>query len=937
MNPFLYDIAQKIYTAHPALENVTLVFPNRRAILYFRKHLSSLLRKPAFAPNLLTIEEFIAGFSPWQVPDKLELVYRLYKAYTQTVPTQEAFDKFYFWGEMLLRDFDEVDKYLVNAEMLFKDLSHQKELDASFDYLDDEQRKFLLDFWGHFEERTSEHKQKFLEVWQHLGVVYQTYREQLRSDGLAYEGMLHREVATGLHEESRNKFQASAIRFIGFNALTKAEELILSHFVDQGADVHWDLDEYYVNNDDQEAGAFFREYQEHTRLGKTFDRTVPANFRTAKLFKVYGAAQPVGQAKLMAQVLEEHLAAGAIPEETLIVLPDEKLMLPVLHGVSDTVEKLNITMGFPLGSTPLFNLVETLIELQISRKQDHFNHRPVLALLNHPYGFAAEPSVANAKRKEILNHNWVFIPKNFLANGTELHRLMFTEAEASNIVEYLQAIITCIGSLPVLAEFDREYAYHFLKAVNRIGEVLGNAYTDLASFLRFFRQHIRSQKIPFSGEPLQGLQVMGMLETRNLDFKNVYLLSLNEGSLPPGGGKGSYIPYNIRKAYRLPTVEHQDAMYAYLFYRVMQRAENVYLFYNTETDILGQGEMSRFLQQLLYESGVAIESKTLHNPIQINPVEPIVIQKDKQVVESLAKLNAGNRYFKGISPSALNAYMECRLRFFFKHVMKIKEADEVEEDMDARVLGNFLHDVMDTFYKELAERKKSKQVDAADLVNPESKIAELLNKRIIQEYRLDPDKPVEYEGQLLIVSEVVKRFISKILERDRKQAPFVMEGVEAKVEYTLPITGQPGEVVLGGKIDRIDFKDGVLRIVDYKTGRDELNFDSIESLFVRDGKKRNKAAFQTLLYAWLYTKCFSPPAGPILPGLLNSNIIFDDEKEFGLKMNNQLLTDVRPHLPEFEARLRELLEELFNPEQPFDQTTQIKNCEYCPYTRICYR
>jgi CRISPR/Cas system-associated exonuclease Cas4 (RecB family) len=932
LNPFLSDIAKKIYATNPRLDEVTVIFPNRRAILYFRKYLSVLLTKPTFAPRLLTIEEFVAGFSLLTVPDKLELVHRLYRTYSQTVTLQESFDKFYFWGEMLLRDFDEVDKYLVDAAMLFRDLSQQKELDASFDYLDEEQKKFLLDFWGHFEERTSEHKQKFLEVWQHLGAIYQAYREQLRNENLAYEGMLHRDVAQNLPGVSGNTF-----RFVGFNALTKAEELIISHFVEQGAEVYWDLDEYYVNNKDQEAGEFFREYQEHVVLKKTFDSAVPANFRSPKSFHMYGAAQPVGQAKVMAQVLEEQLASGASPEDILIVLPDEKLMLPVLHGVSDKVEKLNITMGFPLSSTPMFNLVESLIELQLTRKQGNFNHRPVLALLNHPYGFGADPSLANARRKEILKHNWVSIPKNFLANGTELYRLIFTEADTDTIVDYLRNIISCIGSLQTLAEFDKEYAFHFLKSINRIGEVLGNQYTDLASFLRFFRQYIRSQKIPFSGEPLQGLQVMGMLETRNLDFKNVYLLSLNEGSLPPGGGKGSYIPYNIRKAYRLPTVEHQDAMYAYLFYRIIQRAENVFLFYNTETDILGRGEMSRFLQQLLYEGGINTEPKTLNNPIRIQPVEPIVIQKDKHIVEALAKLNEGNSYFKGISPSALNAYIECRLRFFFRHVMKIKEADEVEEDMDARVLGNFLHDVMDTFYRELAERKSSKQVEVVDLINAEAIMDDLLDKRVIKEYHLDPDKPVAYEGQLLIVREVVKRFISRILERDRKQAPFVMEGVEAKLEYTLPVGMPPGNVVLGGKIDRVDVKDGVLRIVDYKTGKDKLDFESVESLFVRDGKDRNKAAFQTLLYAWLYVKCLNPPDGPVVPGLLSSKIIFDDEKEFGLKMNKQLITDVRPHLPEFEARLRELLEELFNPEQPFDQTTNTENCKYCPYKRICYR
>jgi RNAse (barnase) inhibitor barstar len=942
MKPFLYDTAQKIYSAHTDLSALTLVFPNRRAILYFRKHLSALLDKPAFSPSMLTIEDFIAGFSTAKVPDKLELVYRLHNAYQQVVDVQESFDQFYFWGEMLLRDFEEVDKYLVNAPLLFKDLSQQKELDALFDYLTEEQKAFLLDFWGNFDEHSTVHKQKFLDVWRNLGAVYSTFREQLMINGNAYEGMLHRKVAEQILADGNISPVKEAItihpaktNFIGFNALTKAEEVIISHFVELGSAVYWDIDEYYVNNKAQEAGEFFREYQQHSVLQKTFEDQPPANFRTSKAMKVYGAAQPVGQAKIMSQVMDEMLKQGMVPEETLLVLPDEKLLMPALHGISGSVEKLNVTMGFSLSNTPVFTLVELLIELQEKRKADHFNHRAVLGLLNHPYSVAADPALANSKRKEILKHNWVSIPKNFLASGHDLHRVMFAEAEVSSVIEYLRNVLLCVGSLESISDFDREYVYHFIKSVNRIGEVLGNEYSDLPSFLRFFRQYIRIQKIPFSGEPLQGLQVMGMLETRNLDFKNVFMLSLNEGALPPGSGKGSYIPYSIRKAYRLPTVEHQDAMYAYLFYRILQRAENVVLFYNTETNVLGQGERSRLLQQLMYESGMSLSPITLHNPVQPSQVKPITIQKDRQILDALTTLNEGNKYFKGISPSALNAYIECRLRFYFQHVMKIREADEVEEDMDARVLGVFLHDVMEKFYSSLAEKKGNKIVSADDFRQAEADIITLLDARIKKEYRLDPDKPILYEGQLKLVSEIVKRFIGRILDRDKRYAPFTVEGLEQQFSHALQINQPPFVAVLGGIIDRVDRKDDVVRIVDYKTGRDKLEYDSVESLFRREGE-RNKAAFQTLLYAWIYWKAKNP-SGSIVPGLINSKNLFDDSKPFGLWMKKALLTDASAVMPEFEVRLKELLEELFNPETVFDQTKEIKNCTYCAYSRICYR
>jgi CRISPR/Cas system-associated exonuclease Cas4 (RecB family) len=936
MTSFLLETAQKVIAKQPRLDELTLVFPNRRAILFFRKHLGTLLPKPAFAPTMLTIEAYIQTFSTLQVPDKLELVHRLYKSYKETVSISESFDRFYYWGEMLLRDFDEIDKHLVNAELLFRDLSHQKELDASFDYLTEEQKKFLVDFWGNFDRHQTGNRKKFLEVWQHLDGVYKSFRTQLQNNGLAFEGMVHREVAEKILDG--NNLCSGKEVFIGFNALTKAEEIIIAHAVERKASVYWDVDEYYLNNAVQEAGDFFREYQQHPVLGKTFEDQVPANFRKPKTINLYGAAQPVGQAKVMGQVLKQNIDAGALPEETLIVLPDEKLLLPVLHSVSGSVDSLNVTMGFSLSATPVFNFVELLIELQISRKDEYFHYRPVLSLLNHPYTTSVDSQPAQKKQREMLNHNWVSVPKNFLASETELHRAMFVPAEVTNITRYLKTCLNVLAASDKLYSFDKEYIFQMLKCLNRMEEVLGDQYSDLRSFLRFFRQYVRTVRIPFSGEPLRGLQVMGMLETRNLDFKNVYILSLNEGSLPSGANKGSYIPYNIRRAYALPILQHQDAMYAYLFYRVIQRAGNVYLFYNTETDILGQGEMSRYLQQLMYESGKKIEHHVLHNTVGVNTVKPIVIHKDKAVLEALARLNEKNEYrkFNGLSPSALNAYIECRLKFYFRHVAKIKEADEIEEDTDARVLGNFVHNVMEAFYKKLREEKGSPVIEAVDLEKKEKLIQTLLDQEVIKAYNLDPTKPVVYEGKLILVSEVVKRFVSKILERDKKHAPFTLEGVEQTMEYTFSIDAPVSSVLLGGKIDRVDRKDNLLRIIDYKTGKDKQEFHSVESLFERDGV-RNKAAFQILLYAWLYTKTNNVSGLRVVPGLLNGKNLFDDDMEFGLSMGKKPLADALTVMPDFEAGLKALLEELFNPETVFDQTKEVKNCEYCPYTRICYR
>jgi hypothetical protein len=380
-------------------------------------------------------------------------------------------------------------------------------------------------------------------------------------------------------------------------------------------------------------------------------------------------------------------------------------------------------------------------------------------------------------------------------------------------------------------------------------------------------------------------------------------------------------------------------MYAYLFYRVLQRAENVFLFYNSETDVLGQGEMSRYLQQLIYESGLTLERFALHNAIQPKTINPITIQKDEKILNLLANLNVGNRYFRGISPSALNTYLECRLKFYFNYIARIKEAREVEEDLDARVLGDFFHKVMERFYKQLAEKKRNNLVELGDFDNYEVVFGKLIDQVFSEAYHLEPGKKVIYEGQGLIVREVIWEFIRRIIKLDIKRVPFVMEAVELSgLLYNAKIKHAPGFVVLGGTIDRVDRKGDEVRIIDYKTGQDKLDFEDIPSLFLRDEKNR-KAAFQTLVYALLYknNRAVSAADAKIVPGLINRENLFNDSIKFGLTMGKQWVGDANGLLPEFEIHLKELLEEIFDPAQVFDQTPFMEKCRYCPYQNICYR
>jgi len=955
MKSFLRELAETVVRKYPSLDGVTLVFPNRRAVLYFRKHLGDLLTKPAFSPRLVTIEEFVGNLSTLQVPDRLELIHRLHQVYTEVMNArqdgeelmEEPFDQFYFWGDMLLRDFDEVDKYRVPAHQLFRDLSNQKELDAGFDYLTEDQRAYLLEFWGNFSGVLNENKRKFLRVWRLLPAVYEKFRDHLLGLGLAYDGLQHRLVAEAL--DNGKEVTPGQVVFAGFNALTRVEETIITHFVlKHTADVVWDLDAYYVHNTAQEAGRFFRQYQQHETLKKSFPPDLPANFKQKKAVRVTGAAQHVGQAKMLSNVLKQTLEAGADPQDILVVLPDEKLLLPVLHSVSGDVEKMNVTMGFPLASTPVFNLVEFLVELQLHQSNGQFNHRQVLSLLSHPYVVTADPLLAYQTRKIILDKNQVSIPQEFLSRGSALYARIFKPLDRQHILAYLNDVLMETGALESLTALDKEYTFEGLRLVNKLREVMGAEEieaeelvaaqkTSLQSFSRLFRQLGRTQKIPFTGEPLKGLQIMGVLETRNLDYKHVFVLSMNEGSLPSSGSKASYIPHNIRKAYTLPTTEHQDAMYAYLFYRVLQRAEHIHLFYNTEPDILGQGEMSRFLQQLFLESEWKIDREILHTPIRPRPPEPIEIKKDDRVLELLAKVNEGNTKFKGISPSALNAYIECSLQFYFKQVAKLREPNEIEDYLDPRLFGNLLHEVLEEFYKGIQARKKTSLIQSTDFDQVKASLTQLIDAAFAKQYGLEPGKKVVYEGQMLVVREVIRTFAEKVLEHDKAYAPFTIEGLErGELLYYVPIPHSPGQAVLSGKIDRLDSKDNTVRILDYKTGKGDLNFKSVESLFDGSGK-RNKAAFQTLVYALLYKANYPTSNNVLVPGLVSRQNLFADTFRPHLTLDEEEVEDARDLMDEFESRLKKLLESIFDPSIPFKQTENTENCTYCAFKGICYR
>jgi len=955
MTEFLKYVAEKIASSHASFEDVAIVFPNRRASMYFTSHFGGFFPAPVFAPQSFTIEEFVGSMSTRNVVDKLTLIQELHSVYQRIINVEGAHDKdklqsfsdFYFWGEMLLKDFEELDSYLASASKIFRDLTDQKELDLLFDSLTEEQVQFLTRFWGDFEGKPSLKKEQFLFVWRRLSMVYSEFKKTLVSNNNSYSGLLYREVAEGIEKVSDAHGHLKKIYFVGFNALTKSEEVIISWFVkNKESRIFWDIDQYYFSDRTQEAGSFFREYQSHPVLGNTFPTDVPSNFKlkaeAATPIHVVGAGQPMAQVKALAQMIAESMERGMDPNETLIILPDEQLLVPVLHSLPASIKKINVSMGMSLMNTPLFGLLELIIDLQIKVKENGLSPKAVLAILNHSYVRNLSPERVTVLKDQMIAGNGSEIAFSFAQEEEAIIALLFKVVPTDLLIAHLTTIIDALGKSPTILDMDKEFAFNFHKFFTSLetklplardaDEDVSARKKNIKSFQRLMRQLLAAEKIPFSGEPMSGLQIMGVLETRNLDFKNIFILSMNEGMLPAGSSKGSYIPFNIRKCYGLPTNEQQDAMYAYLFYRILQRSENVNIFYSTAMNGGGQGEMSRYLMQLLYESNLNFVRKTAFSPLEPVAKMGISIQKDESTQEALKRIFAN-----GISPSALNTYLECRLKFFLRYISKIKEPAEVDEELDARVFGDILHKVMDLFYKDVVGDTGVGMVKETDFEDLSDRVDAFIDTVFTDHYgAISTDDVIEYRGQRMVVKEVVKKFVLRILYLDKQYAPFEMVGLEkAGLSITLPVTG--GEMRLTGVVDRADKKDDILRIVDYKTGKDELNFESIHSLF-EPSIKRNKAAFQTLFYAALFVDSEIITEGlKVVPGLINRKNLFEDNFSFGIKMGKTKVENAAPLLVEFKENLQRLGNEMLDREVPFDQISDVNTCLFCEFSKLCGR
>lgn len=943
MKNFLHDTCLDIYSKHKTiLKDSIIVFPNKRAGVFFKKHLKDIVKETIWLPKITTLNEFIEDLSSLQKEDNMSLIFRLYNIYKKHTNTSESFDDFYYWGETLLNDFDDIDKYLVDAKDLFKNLQSLKEIETEFEYLSQEQINAIKKFWNSFNiDKISNNQQEFIKIWEKLYLIYSDFKEELSKDASCYEGMSYRNIVDKIENKSLS-IKTKKIIIIGFNALNKCEERLFTHLEKSGiAEFYWDYDSYYVDNINNEAGVYMRKNL------KSFPNNFSADkfnyFReNKKTIEIYSVPSDIGQTKILSTQLET-LAKEKI-ENNAIILGDENLLIPTIHSIPSNIEAVNVTMGYPAQNSTVAGFIKNIIDLQISAKNTNkdglFYHKPIIAILNHQFINSIE---ANEDIKNITLQNKVYITKAELSVDVKTLDIFEYPKTGVEAGKYLLKILhetfnklEIVATNDDLVKIEKEYLYHLYLSIKRTNSILEQYSIELTpkTYYHIISKIVKGLSIPFEGEPLAGLQVMGLMETRLLDFENLYILSANEGKLPKISSSQSYVPYNLRKGFGLPTIEHQDSIYAYYFYRLIQRAKNIKFYYSTRSDGMKTGEMSRFLYQLKYESGFEIIEKNVVNEISVENNKEISYKKDASVIEKLNLLTTNKD--RPFSPSAINEYLSCKLKFYFKYIADLKEEDELIEDIDPRIFGMIFHDTMENIYKN--QRHKEIKTEFIDNLLKNIIEIELILTKAFNTHYLKNTRNIIIDGKDKIIYDILLKYIKEVLKKDREICPFTVLATEGRYHLEIDVEGQTR--FIGGSIDRVDETNSAIRVLDYKTGKADTVFTTVEDLFSEDYKRHNKAALQTLLYCMMYEpKCTNNKE--ITPGIYALKEIFSNKYEYRLstKIDKKTfpLTDYREHKTELKKGLESLITEILDTNICFSQTEDEKACGYCPYKELCHK
>lgn len=965
MQTFLQLVAQDLYQKiGNDLSRVAIVFPNKRASLFFNEYLATQSDRPIWSPAYVSISELFRQLSPWKSGDPIRLVCELYKVFREETRSEETLDDFYFWGELLISDFDDVDKNLVDADRLFSNLQDLKNIMDDYDFLDSEQEEAIRQFFQNFSiERRTQLKEKFISLWDKLGDIYHHYRRNLEDLGIAYEGMMYRYV---MEELQSDKLKYEHYVFVGFNVLNKVETKFFERLREAGkALFYWDYDVFYTRLPRENTPPYTHEAGEFIlRNLKLFPNELPEavfdTLRKPKNVRFISAPTENAQARYLPEwirsVTKRDLPETPVKEkENAVVLCNEALLLPVLHSIPPEVKNVNITMGFPLAQTPVYSFVSALIELQTTgyrRDTGRYQYEAVQSVLKHPYTRQLSTS-AESLEKQLTKDNRFFPLPSELKQDIFLEQIFTPKTGISALCQYLTEMLREVAVLyqqeqktdDIFNQLYRESLFKSYTLINRLLNLIDNGELNIQidTLRRLLCRLLATSNIPFHGEPAIGMQVMGVLETRNLDFRNLIMLSLNEGQLPKAGGDSSFIPYNLRKAFGMTTIEHKNAVYAYYFYRLIQRAENVTLLYNTASEGLNRGEMSRFMLQFLVESPHTISREYLEAGQSPQSGREIRVEKTPEIITRMYERYDVNRHPKSLfSPSALNTYLDCRLKFYYRYVAGLKAPDEVSAEIDSALFGTIFHRAAELVYKDLtANGKEIRKDDLEQVLRNDIKLQNYVDTAFKEEFfHVNLTEKPEYNGTQLINAKVITSYLRQLLRNDLQYAPFFMEGMEKKVTEIIEIETPQGKLALniGGTIDRIDSKDDTLRIVDYKTGGSPKTPENIKQLFTpADG--RPNYIFQTFLYASIMCRKQSLKVAPSLLYIHRAAsetyspvIEMGEARQPKIPVNNFAFYE-----DEFRERLQTLLQEIYNPEEAFTQTEDTKKCEFCDFRELCRR
>lgn len=959
MESFLKLVAADLYKhTEGNLAHTAVVFPNKRAGLFFNEYLAQESDSPIWSPAYVSISELFRSLSPWEVGDPVKLVCELYKIFRRETQSTETLDDFYFWGEMLISDFDDADKNRVDTDKLFSNLQDLRNIMDDYTFIDDEQEEAIRQFFQNFSiERRTALKERFISLWNVLGNIYKGFRESLASQNIAYEGMMYRHVIEHLDVD---KLPYEKYIFVGFNVLNKVEHTLFTQLKDAGKAVfYWDYDEFYMKENRQavthEAGEFIR--RNLRDFPSPLSGELFKNLSKPKEVHYIASSTENAQARYLPQWIRNNLTT---PEkETAVVLCNEALLQPVLHSLPAEVKHVNITMGFPLSQTPVYSFLIALLELHthgFNFKSGRYTFQSVVTLLKHPYTRQLTGQ-AELLEKELTRNNRFYPLPGELGKDEFLTRLFTPLSGNLNLCIRLSETLQQVASIyqantsgtedtDAFNQLYRESLFKAYTTINRFRTLIEEDELTVQSetFRRLLVKVLSTTNIPFHGEPAIGMQVMGVLETRNLDFRHLVLLSVNEGQLPKSGGDSSFIPYNLRKAFGMTTIEHKIAVYAYYFYRLLQRAERITLIYNTSSDGLNRGEWSRFMLQFLIEWPHPITRQFLEAGQSPQGTSSITVEKTPDVMRQMQSLFDVRANPKAkFSPSALNYYLDCPLKFYYRYVAGLSAPDEVSAEIDSATFGSIFHYAAEHIYKDLTTHGKVINKEALEtLLRNEVKLQDYVDtafKKLF--FNVPQNEKPEYNGIQLINSAVIARYLKQLLQNDLRYAPFTFIASEMEVDEPIDIQTPKGVIKsrIGGIIDRMDSKDGTLRIVDYKTGGDADTPPHVESLFIPD-KKRSNYVFQTFLYAAIM--CRKQPTMKIAPALLYIHRAATETYSPVIQMGEsrkpkEAVEDFSKYEKEYRERLQGLLEEIFNPEKSFTQTEIIEKCTYCDFKALCKR